>query len=183
VRARRISETYRRRLAAIAALFVECGRNKAATARRVQHDLGLKSFRAARLDSWADDPEWTAAVEAAVERASIGRELPPDARGAKLRVFAKAALAELEREHEDAKANGDAKAKKDAEARLLKIHDALRAEERHQDALKTSERMRSFRTFVSNLIAELAGLPPEHERRLHQVLANPTKLLEVNDAR
>jgi len=180
-RRRRVSEKYRRHFDTLALIYVRCGRNKAETARQVAAQLPhLGAFRPAALERWSDNPEWQAAVAAAEERASVDRELPPDARGAKLFVFAKDALRFLEQQYDDAKTDGDPKERKDLEARLLKIHEALRAEERHQSQLRTDAKLQSFRVFVRNLIAQLKGLPAEHELRLRDVLADPAKLMRTD---
>jgi len=180
--ARRISERYRRHLSTIALFFVRSGRNKSGTARRVKAELShLASFKADRLDAWEGNAEWEAAVESAEQQSSADRELPPDVRGSKLRRFANAALARIEQQHDAAKEESDEKLQKELEARLLKIHEALRNEERHQENLKTQERLRDFRAFVANVVALAVGCNslPEYEAKLREAAKDPAKLMGV----
>jgi len=96
-------------------------------------------------------------------------------------MFAKGALLHIEAEYEKAKEEGDEKEKKDLEARLLKIHDALRSEERHQENLKTQAALRSFKDFVANVIALRVGCVtlPEFEAKLREAMKDPAKLMGV----
>ena len=93
--------------------------------------------------------------------------------------FAQDALREIESAYELAKSEGDEKEKKLLEDRIIKLHDALRAEERHQDNIKTQARLRDFAAFVANVIALLRGLPPEFEGRLRDAMKDPAKLMGI----
>ena len=181
-RRRRISRTYRPHLDSIAVIFVRCGEVQAETARQVKAEIPhLKGFKAGRLACWSDNPEWRAAVESARLQASAEKALPPDVRGSKLLNFAKGALLHIEAEYEKAKEEGDEKEKKDLEARLLKIHDALRNEERHQENLKTQAALRSFKDFVANVLAlriECATVA-DYEAKLREAAKDPAKLMGV----
>jgi len=181
-RNRRISEKYRKRFDAIARTFVACGRNKAETARRVRAELkGLESFKPDRLTCWSGDPEWDAALESAQLQASAERELPPDVRGSKLLHFAQGALADLDDQYAKVKGEGGDNAKELAalEKRIIVIHDAVRAEEKHQDNLKTAAALRT----VKNLIAKLVGITrecgsiDEYLRKLQEYKREPHRLL------
>lgn len=179
-RPRRLARQYRHHLETIARLWVQSGKCQADTVRLVQVTLPqLKSFKGRRLVAWADNPEWQAAVRAAETQSTAERELPPDVRGAKLLKWAKEALAHIEAQYEVAKKDGDDKERGNLEKRLLTIHDSVRAEERHQDALKTQARLRDFSSFVANVITLLRGVPAEYEQRLREVMKDPGKLMGV----
>ena len=139
----------------------------------------LKNFRAKRLAVWADNPEWLAAVAAAETQATAEKELPPDVRGAKLLKWAKDALGHIEAQYERAKKDGDDKERGNLEKRLLTIHDSVRAEERHQDLLKTAARLRDFAAFVANVVGLLKGVPAEYEHRLREAMKDPAKLMGI----
>jgi hypothetical protein len=179
-RPRRLSLAYRKHLDAIALIYVRCGETGRAAARMVRDTFPhLKGFRDTRFRAWADNPEWQAALDAAREQCSVEKALPPESRGAKLLAFAQGALAEIEKSYAAAKRGGDEKEKKLLEERIIKLHDALRAEERHQDSLKTQAALRKFSAFISNVLALLKGLPAEYEGRLRDAMRDPAKLMGI----
>jgi len=181
-RRRRVTPKYRAHLDAIAQIYVRAGEVRTDAARAVvaAHPY-LKGFRPARFLCWEDNPEWLAALQAARIQAAAQKALPPETRGARLLAFAQTALAEIETAYDLAKHEGDESEKKALEARIIKLHDALRAEERHQDNLATQARLRSMKHIMQTMVAlcrESSGID-DYLRRLLVYRNDPAKLLGV----
>ena len=177
---RRVSYKYARHLETIARIYLEEGQVKAKAAERVRTELGLRSFKPERFTVWADAPEWKAALEQARQERALATEFSPRVRGRKFLGWVRVVLPELQKAHEAAREGGDGKAARDLEARIVKLEEAARNEEKHLADQERQEALRDAASLARALLAELAevGLPEPARLRLREIARDPSRLLE-----
>jgi len=176
---RRLSQKYGRHIEKIAELYVLCSENGAATVEKVHQELPhLSGVRDNTFTRWQGHPQWEAALQSARDAAKLEDELDPSLRGLKFLRWSRDTLALLLEEHETAKQEHSEKLRVSLEGRIVKLTEAIRAEERHQDDVRDRLARRDMRTFARNLMEVLGTFLDEHgKRRLLELQREPAQLM------
>jgi len=121
----------------IAAIFVAAGETASLAAERVREQIPqLATFNDITFHRWRGNGEWLAALAAARDEARFDEELRQQLRGKKFLRWATARMESLVTEHASAVEGQDGKKAQALEGRILKLNDALRAEEKYQGELR-----------------------------------------------
>lgn len=184
-RIKTISGKYVDHLEHIARIFLDCRENSFEAAKRVAEQIpGLKAIQANRFYRWVGNVQWEDALAKARDEVAFENEFRPQVRGRSFLRWARETLKGLKTQHEEAVeaiAQGDKKAaeKQALEARIVKLNEAIRAEEKHQEDLADRAARRDMRTFARNAI-ELFGtfLNSDGLRRLQEIQRDPTALMK-----
>jgi len=186
-----IGRGYQQHLEHLARIYVECAGNTAEAAERVRAEIPeLATFRHNYFARWKNNAEWKAVLKAAQDDQAFESEFKPRVRGRGFLRWAREAAKRLAGEHEqivnEAENDPDPNRRIAAsasvgpiEGRIVKLNEAIRAEERHQDDLQDRAARRDMRTFARNLF-ELVGtfVNEEGERRLQDLQRDPAALMK-----
>ena len=182
----RVSYRYGPHLDAIARIYVEEGGVATRAARRVQKELGFKSFSNMRFKRWERKAEWIAALDTARGVVQIRRRAAENVGGERFLTWAQETGDALRERYEMLRERARTEAidcdsdLTKLEGRVLKLREAARGEERHLTEQRLKEAMAANAQFAKMLLAQLAEfeLPEAAMRRLREIAENPTKFLQ-----
>ena len=143
-RRRSLSRKYRDHLEQVAAIFVACNENALQAAEQVRERIPeLPRFSDRAFFRWADNGQWQVELKAARENAKFEKELAAAKRSKNFIRWAMERVIELKAEHEQLRSEnaeaGAAKRKAEInslEVRIVKLNEAMRAEETHLGRLE-----------------------------------------------
>jgi len=161
-RRRRLNRKYRAHVEQIAAIFVATGGSALQTEEQVRERIPeLDGFRHTSISRWVGNTEWEVALKAAREDKRFEDELAAAKRSKNFIRWAMERTIELKAEHAQARED---KRKADItmlEGRIIKLNEAMRAEETHLGRL---ERTVLDGTDGLSLVVTFGGRPDETER-------------------
>jgi len=179
-RPRRVGRQYRVHLEHIARIYVECNERPVEAASRVGAEIPLlKSCKSNYFSRWKGNTEWEVALREAKASAAFDSEFKPTIRGRKFLQWAREAAKRLAGEHETAVSEENRQEIQFFEARIVKLNEAIRAEEKHQDDLQDRAVRRDMRAFAKNFVELFATyLNDEGQRKLQDVQRDPSALMK-----
>jgi len=190
-RPRRLNRAYRPHAEQIARIYLECGESALQTVERVHAEIPvLASMSPNAFFRWRGNTEWESALKAAKLDVAFENDFKPRVRGQKFLRWARDAAKRLAGEHEqivkDSENAPDRKLRAAAgfavgpiEGRIVKLNEAIRAEEKHQDELQDKAVRRDMRTFAKNFVELFATyLTDEGQRKLLDVQRDPGALMK-----
>ena len=147
---RRISGKYRVILPRIAEIYVAAARNAQATARVVQSQLGMPSFKPHYIGKWLNVAEFAALVREEEERQAALRVVSPFARGPKKIAW----LHRIETIMQEAyDADEGTQSRDELSSKVSKVADQIREEQKVLADLTEKKARRQFGRFVKNLLS------------------------------
>jgi len=183
-RVRSISKNYVDHLSHIARIFLGCRENASEAARRVNEQIPGLRCSGKQLLRWKGNRQWEDALGGARDDVAFEHEFKPNVRGRQFLVWARDALERLKAEHEEAIEELEGGEKRKAriqalEARIVKLNEAIRAEEKHQAEIFDRAARRDMRAFAKNVI-ELLGtyLNEQGLRHLQDLQRDPAALMK-----
>ncbi|HUU68064.1 MAG TPA: hypothetical protein VM186_00955 [Planctomycetota bacterium] len=179
-RPRRVGQQYRAHLEHIARIYVECNERPTEAAARVAAEIPLlKSCKSNYFGRWKGNTEWAVALRDAKASAAFDSEFKPTIRGRKFLQWARETAKRLAGEHETAVSDEKRLDIQCIEGRIVKLNEAIRAEEKHQDELQDKAVRRDMRTFAKNFVELFATyLTDEGQRKLLDVQRDPGALMK-----
>jgi hypothetical protein len=146
---RRISKKYRKHVDEIARIYVECEEVGDCAAREVRNSIPeLSAIYGGIFSRWRGVTQWEAALKAPREKAAVDRDLAGERRSRSMLRWGVDSLDALMAAHEQA-VREDRMADADRfRACIIRLNEALRAEEKHVNAHREQKRNEKPTTFT-----------------------------------